>query len=79
MNFFIKLIAVCVLVFFTVSFVAYKAEKKNVGEVTLNDVGKTARKGADDIRKYLVEKSASERAEEVLDDAKNKVKEVVND
>ncbi len=73
MNFLVKAIFVFVFFFLAASYVAYDKNRPSVGEVTLNDLGDTAKKGAEEIRHYLINESKDD-AKKVYDKAKEVVK-----
>ena len=73
MNFLVKAIFVFVFFFLAASYVAYDKNRPSVGEVTLNDLGDTAKKGAEEIRHYLVNESKDD-AKKVYDKAKEVAK-----
>ena len=60
MNFIFKFIIVALIAFVGVAYVASQQNKNTVGEVTLDDVGKTASEGANKIRRYLVNDAKEE-------------------
>ncbi len=75
MNFLLKAIIVVALAFVGVAYVANQQERETVGEVTLDDLGKTASEGASKIRHYLVN-DAKNDSQEVYNETKEKVEEI---
>ncbi len=75
MNFIFKFIIVALIAFVGVAYVASQQNKNTVGEVTLDDVGKTASEGANKIRRYLVN-DAKEDSQRAFEKTKEKIEEV---
>jgi type III secretory pathway component EscR len=75
MNFLLKLIAVVVIMFVGAAYIANHQSKETVGEVTLDDLGKTASDGANKIRHYLVN-NAKKDSQEILNKTTKTVKEI---
>lgn len=75
MNFILKAIIVAAIAFVGVAYVANEQNKNTVGEVTLDDLGKTASEGASKIRHYLVN-DAKEDSQRAFEKTKEKIEEV---
>ena len=75
MNFILKAIIIGAVVFFGVAYVASQQNKNTVGEVTLDDLGKTASEGANKIRHYLVN-DAKKDSQRAFEKTKEKIEEV---
>jgi hypothetical protein len=75
MNFIFKFIIVALIAFVGVAYVASQQNKNTVGEITLDDVGKTASEGANKIRRYLVN-DAKEDSQRAFEKTKEKIEEV---
>lgn len=75
MNFLLKFIVVAILAFVGVAYVANHQSKETVGEVTLDDLGKTASDGANKIRHYLVN-DAKKDSQKVFNKTKETVEEI---
>ena len=75
MNFILKVIIVAAIAFIGVAYVANEQNKNTVGEVNLNDVGKTASEGAKKIRHYLVN-DAKKDSQKAFKKTKEKIEEV---
>ena len=75
MNFIFKFIVVALISFVGVAYVASQQNKNTVGEVTLDDVGKTASEGANKIRRYLVN-DAKKDSQRAFEKTKEKIEEV---
>ena len=75
MNFVLKVIIIGAVIFFGTAYVASQQERNTVGEVTLDDLGKTASEGANKIRHYLVNE-AKKDSQEAFEKTKEKIEEV---
>ncbi len=75
MNFIFKFSIVALMAFVGVAYVASQQNKNTVGEVTLDDVGKTASEGANKIRHYLVN-DAKKDSQRAFEKTKEKIEEV---
>jgi type III secretory pathway component EscR len=75
MNFLLKIIVISAVVFVGTAYVASQQDKNTVGEVTLDDLGKTASEGANKIRHYLAN-DAKKDSKEVFSKTKQKIEEV---
>lgn len=75
MNFILKAIIIGAVVFFGVAYVASQQNKNTVGEVTLDDLGKTASDSANKIRHYLVN-DAKKDSQRAFEKTKEKIEEV---
>lgn len=75
MNFIFKFIIVALIAFVGAAYVASQQNKNTVGEVTLDDVGKTASEGANKIRHYLVN-DAKKDSQRAFEKTKEKIEEV---
>ena len=75
MNFILKVIIIGAVIFFGTAYVASQQERNTVGEVTIDDLSKTASEGANKIRHYLVN-DAKKDSQKAFEKTKEKIEEV---